>query len=95
VGSDEAKNRKNRRSDVTTNAHRPCHSALHWRRRQHAVDRRTFKGPIVHRRVSRAPYFYDGAPEELERVVEFHDRQFRIGLVPQDTADLVALLRVL
>jgi hypothetical protein len=106
----------NRRSDVTTNRHKPRGRALYGRPWKHAGNLRTprrrfhsrwarpggidgFGGPaaqrILRRLVDRAPQFGSGAANTLERVVEFYDGQSRIGPVPQDKAERVALRRAL
>src|SRR5436190_21455239 len=102
----------NRRSDVTTNRHKPRGRALYGRPWEHAGNLRTpgrcFHGccprpscvdssggtdaeRILRRLVDRAPRLRSGATATVERVVEFYDWQSRIGPVPQDKAELVAL----
>ena len=54
-----------------------------------------FKTPNLRALAARAPYFHDGSARDLEGVVRFYDRRFRMGLTAQETADLVAFLKVL
>ena len=44
---------------------------------------------------SRSPYFHNGVFNELDEVVKFYDRRFRLGLSPQEVEDLTAFLRAL
>ena len=39
--------------------------------------------------------FHNGSAREIEDVVSFYDRRFRIGLNAQEAADLAAFLKVL
>jgi len=59
------------------------------------VDVGKFKTPVLRGMGSRAPYFHDGSARDLDAVVRFYDRRFRMGLNPQEVADLTAFLRVL
>lgn len=54
-----------------------------------------FKTPSLRGMSARAPYFHDGSARDLEAVVRFYDRRFRMGLNPQELADLTAFLKVL
>ncbi len=54
-----------------------------------------FKGPMLRALASRAPYFHNGSAATLEEVVDFYDKRFKIGLTPQEKADLVAFLKAL
>jgi cytochrome c peroxidase len=53
------------------------------------------KGPILRGLASRAPYFHNGSAATLLDVIEFYDRQFRIGFSAQEKADLVTFLSAL
>jgi hypothetical protein len=44
---------------------------------------------------ARAPYFANGSASDLNDVVEFYDRRFKIGLTARDKQDLVQFLRIL
>jgi cytochrome c peroxidase len=54
-----------------------------------------FKGPILRRLPTRAPYFHNGFAKDLQAVVDFYDTRFGIGFTPAEKADLVAFLRSL
>jgi len=54
-----------------------------------------FKTPNLRALAARAPYFHDGSARDLQGVVRFYDRRFRMGLTQQESADLVAFLKVL
>lgn len=53
------------------------------------------KGPILRGLAARAPYFHNGSAASLEKVIEFYDVRFAIGLTDAEKADLVAFLRAL
>ena len=59
------------------------------------VDISRFKVPSLRGLAARAPYFHNGAADNLGQVVGFYDRRFRIGLNPQDRDDLIAFLEAL
>jgi hypothetical protein len=54
-----------------------------------------FKGPTLRALAARPPYFHNGSAATLEKVVDFYDRRFVIGLTAQEKADLVAFLKAL
>jgi cytochrome c peroxidase len=54
-----------------------------------------FKTPGRRAIESRSPFFHNGSATELTDVVRFYDRRFRIGLSPQEIADLTAFLKAL
>ena len=54
-----------------------------------------FKTPQLRGAAARAPYFHDGSARDLEAVVRFYDRRFRMGLTLQESADLAAFLKAL
>jgi cytochrome c peroxidase len=54
-----------------------------------------FKGPVLRALAARAPYFHNGSAATLDEVLDFYERRFRIGLTPQERADLLAFLRAL
>lgn len=73
-----------------------CHipSAGFVDHRQHDVGSGSmFKTPTLLNADFNAPYFHDGRYDTYTQVVEHFDRQFRLGLSPQDRADLVAYLK--
>lgn len=54
-----------------------------------------FKTPTLRGAAARAPFFHDGSAPDMEAVVQFYDRRFRMGLSPQEAADLAAFLKAL
>ena len=58
-------------------------------------DVNLFKGPVLRALASRPPYFHNGSAQTLEDVLDFYEKRFRIGLTPQERADLLAFLRAL
>jgi cytochrome c peroxidase len=54
-----------------------------------------FKGPVLRALAARAPYFHNGAAATLEAVLDFYEQRFKMGLSPQERADLLAFLRAL
>jgi cytochrome c peroxidase len=54
-----------------------------------------FKVPILRALAARPPYFHDGSAATLEDVIEHYDRQFGLGLVEAEKAELAAFLRAL
>ena len=53
------------------------------------------KIPGLRNLAARPPYFHNGSAPDLPTVVDYHDLRFRIGLSPQEKADLVAFLQAL
>lgn len=53
------------------------------------------KVPSLRGLESRSPYFHDGSADEIDKVVTFYDRRFRIGFSRQEAADLAAFLEAL
>jgi hypothetical protein len=54
-----------------------------------------FKTPNLRGLSARAPFFHDGSASDLQAVVRFYDRRFRMGLNQQEVADLTAFLQAL
>lgn len=54
-----------------------------------------FKTPNLRGAAARSPYFHDGSARDLDAVVRFYDRRFRMGLNPQEIADMTAFLKAL
>lgn len=54
-----------------------------------------FKVPNLRGLDARPPYFHDGSARSAADVVRFYDTRFRMGLTPQEIADLTAFLRAL
>ena len=61
----------------------------------HWADIGKFKGPILRGLAARAPYFHNGSAATLDDAVDFYNQRFKIGLSPQEHADLVAFLKAL
>jgi hypothetical protein len=62
--------------------------------RQHGVGSGgLFKTPTLMNANFNAPYFHDGRYDTYDQVVAHFDRTFKLGLTPQDHADLVAYLQ--
>jgi len=53
------------------------------------------KGPTLRALASRAPYFHNGAADNLREVIDFYNRRFAIGFTAQEIADLQAFLEAL
>jgi cytochrome c peroxidase len=53
------------------------------------------KGPILRGLPARAPYFHNGSAASLQRVIDFYNIRFAMGLTAQEQADLVAFLSTL
>jgi hypothetical protein len=59
------------------------------------ADLNKMKGPTLRALSSRAPYFHNGAADNLREVIDFYDRRFHIGFTGQEIADLQAFLEAL
>nr|HEX4318638.1 hypothetical protein [Kofleriaceae bacterium] len=59
------------------------------------ADVSRFKVPTLRGLATRAPYFHDAFAPTLDDVVNFYNARFRLGLSPQEHADLVAFLSAL
>jgi cytochrome c peroxidase len=53
------------------------------------------KGPTLRALSARAPYFHNGAADNLTELIQFYDRRFGIGFQAQEIADLQAFLESL
>ena len=53
------------------------------------------KGPILRGLAARAPYFHNGSAASFQRVIDFYNIRFAMGLTALEQADLVAFLSVL
>jgi hypothetical protein len=53
------------------------------------------KGPILRGLASRAPFFHNGAAQNLLDAVRFYEKRFGLMLTPQEESDLVAFLNSL
>lgn len=54
-----------------------------------------FKGPILRGLAARAPYFHNGSAANLQDVVQFYNKRFKIGLDQDEIQDLVHFLQSL
>ena len=54
-----------------------------------------FKGPVLRGLASRAPYFHDGAAEDLDAVLDFYEDRFGLALSDEERSDLIAFLNAL
>lgn len=54
-----------------------------------------FKTPNLRGASARAPFFHDGSARDMESVVRFYDRRFRMGMTAQEVADMSAFLKAL
>jgi len=59
------------------------------------VDINRIKGPILRGLAARAPYFHNGAAQDLNQVVNFYNQRFQMNLTDQEKAQLVAFLNSL
>jgi len=53
------------------------------------------KGPILRGLAARAPYFHNGAAQNLNELVDFYNLRFQMNLTDQEKAELVAFLNSL
>jgi hypothetical protein len=53
------------------------------------------KGPILRGLASRAPYFHNGAAQNLDQLVNFYNQRFQINLSDQEKKQLIAFLNSL
>ena len=61
----------------------------------HFADLGKQKGPTLRGLSARAPYFHNGAADNLTEVIQFYDRRFGIGFQAQEITDLRAFLEAL
>ncbi len=54
-----------------------------------------FKGPVLRALATRAPYFHNGAAQDLPTAVDFYNERFGIGFTDDEVRDLVAFLLTL
>ena len=58
-------------------------------------DFNRMKGPVLRGLTARAPYFHNGAAENLREVVNFYDQRFSMQLTEKQKSALVAFLNSL
>ncbi len=58
-------------------------------------DLNRIKGPILRGLAARAPYFHNGAAGNLQELVDFYNKRFKMGLNPRQRDELIAFLNSL
>lgn len=58
-------------------------------------DVNRIKGPILRGLAARAPYFHNGAAQNLEQLVNFYNQRFQMNLSDQEKKQLIAFLNSL
>jgi cytochrome c peroxidase len=53
------------------------------------------KGPILRGLAARAPYFLNGAAENLQQLVDFYNERFQMNLTDKEKRQLIAFLNSL
>jgi len=53
------------------------------------------KPPVLRNLAARAPFFHNGAAQDLDDLVDFYNQNFSIGLTSQEHRDLVAFMQAL
>jgi len=58
-------------------------------------DVNRIKGPILRGLAARAPYFHNGAAQDLTQIVNFYNQRFQMNLTDDEKSDLIAFLNSL
>jgi cytochrome c peroxidase len=58
-------------------------------------DMNRVKGPILRGLAARAPYFHNGAAQNLTELVNFYNQRFQMNLTQEEMSDLIAFLNSL
>ncbi len=58
-------------------------------------DVNRIKGPILRGLAARAPYFHNGAAQNLTQLLNFYNQRFQMNLTDQEKAELIAFLNSL
>jgi hypothetical protein len=58
-------------------------------------DVNRIKGPILRGLAARAPYFHNGAAQNLDQLLNFYNQRFQMNLTDDEKADLIAFLNSL
>jgi len=58
-------------------------------------DVNRIKGPILRGLAARAPYFHNGAAQNLDQLLNFYNQRFQMNLTAEEKADLIAFLNSL
>ena len=53
------------------------------------------KGPILRGLAARAPYFHNGAAQNLTELLNFYNQRFQMNLTQEEMSDLIAFLNSL
>jgi len=53
------------------------------------------KGPVLRGLAARAPYFHNGAAQNLEQLVDFYNQRFQMNLTEEEKTELIAFLNSL
>jgi len=59
------------------------------------ADVNRIKGPILRGLAARAPYFHNGAAQDLNQLLDFYNQRFQMNLTDQEKSDLIAFLNSL
>jgi cytochrome c peroxidase len=59
------------------------------------ADVNRIKGPILRGLAARAPYFHNGAAQDLGQLLDFYNQRFQMSLTDQEKSDLIAFLNSL
>ncbi len=58
-------------------------------------DVNRIKGPVLRGLAARAPYFHNGAAQNLDQLLNFYNQRFQMNLTDEEKADLIAFLNSL
>jgi len=58
-------------------------------------DVNRLKGPILRGLAARAPYFHNGAAQDLSQLLDFYNQRFQMNLTSEEKSDLTAFLNSL
>jgi cytochrome c peroxidase len=58
-------------------------------------DMNRVKGPILRGLAARAPYFHNGAAQNLTELLNFYNQRFQMNLTQEEMSDLIAFLNSL
>ena len=58
-------------------------------------DVNRIKGPVLRGLAARAPYFHNGAAQNLTELVNFYNQRFQMNLSDEERSELIAFLNSL
>jgi cytochrome c peroxidase len=58
-------------------------------------DLNRIKGPVLRGLAARAPYFHNGAAQDLTQLINFYNQRFQMNLTDEEKSDLIAFLNSL